>query len=178
VADRRGLRIVAVAGAIGLAILGLAVWGRGRGPWVAPDFSAPNLDGQAMRLSAYRGQVVLVSVWATWCPPCREEMPSMERLYQKLADRGFVILAVSQDETGADGVKTFVDQTKVTFPVLLDPDGDVGRSYGVWGYPESFLVDRTGGIVEHVVGPREWDAPAQVAAIERLMASDPQAAAP
>lgn len=176
-ADRRGLRIAGVAGAIGLAIVGLAVWARGRGPWVAPDFSAPNLDGQAMRLSAYRGQVVLVNVWATWCPPCREEMPSMERLYQKLADRGFVILAVSQDETGADGVKTFVEQTKVTFPVLLDPDGNVGRSYGVWGYPESFLVDRTGNIVEHVVGPREWDASGQVAAIERLMASDPRAAA-
>ena len=130
----------------------------------------PDLAGQAVRLSAYRGQVVLVNLWATWCPPCREEMPSMEKLHEKLKDRGFVLLAVSQDEGGIDGVRQFVEQMKLSFRVLVDPDGEVGRKFGVWGYPESFLVDRDGRIVERVIGPRDWAAPAQIAAIEALLA--------
>jgi peroxiredoxin len=170
-ADRRGVRIAAVTAAIGAGILGLALWARGRTPAVAPDFSLTDLSGQAVRLSAYRGRVVLVNLWATWCPPCREEMPSMERLHQQMKDRGFVLLAVSEDEGGAQTVKSFVDQMKVTFPVLLDPQGEVGRKYGVWGFPESFLLDRDGRIVERVIGPRDWAAPAQIAQIETLLAA-------
>jgi peroxiredoxin len=172
-ADRRGLKIAVVTAAIGAGLLGLALWSRGGTPAVAPDFAVPDLAGQAVRLSAYRGQVVLVNVWATWCPPCRDEMPSMERLHQKLKDRGFVLLAVSQDEGSADGVKSFIEQMKVTFPVLVDPQGEVGRKYGVWGFPESFLVDRDGRIVERVIGPRDWAAPDQIARIEALLAAQP-----
>jgi peroxiredoxin len=170
VADRRGVKIAAATAAIGLALAGLAFWGYHRSSALAPDFAAPDLAGQAVRLSAYRGQVVLVNLWATWCPPCREEMPSMEELHQRLKDRGFVLLAVSQDEGGIDGVKQFVEQMKLTFRVLVDPDGDVGRKFGVWGYPESFLVDRDGQIVERVIGPRDWSAPEQIASIEALLA--------
>ena len=94
----------------------------------------------------------------------------MEKLYARLKDRGFVILAVSEDEGGIDGVKRFVEENKVTFRVLVDPKGEVGQRYGVWGYPESFLVDREGRVVERVIGPREWDAPAQIANIEALLA--------
>jgi peroxiredoxin len=177
-ADRRGVRIAATVGAIGIAIAGVALWAYDRGPKQAPDFSAPNLAGQAVRLSAYRGQVVLVNVWATWCPPCREEMPSMERLYQKLKDRGFVLLAVSEDDTGVDGVKAFVQEMKLSFPVLVDPDGEVGRKLEVWGYPESFLIDREGNIVEHVIGPREWDGPSGLPVVEALLASAPGTAVP
>ncbi|HXJ37511.1 MAG TPA: TlpA disulfide reductase family protein [Candidatus Eisenbacteria bacterium] len=166
------MRIAAVTAAIGVGILVLALWGRGRSLAMAPDFALPDLAGQAIRLSAYRGQVVLVNLWATWCPPCREEMPSMERLYQRLKDRGFVLLAVSQDEGDVEGVKKFAKEMKITFPVLVDPQGDVGRNYGVWGYPESFLLDRSGRIVERVIGPRTWDTPKQVAAIEALLATD------
>lgn len=169
-ADRRGVRIAAVTAAIGIALAGLALWGRGRTAAIAPDFAVPDLAGQAVRLSAYRGQVVLVNLWATWCPPCREEMPSMEKLHETLKDRGFVLLAVSQDEGGIEGVRQFVEQMKLTFRVLVDPDGEVGRKFGVWGYPESFLVDRDGRIVERVIGPRDWSAPAQIAAIEALLA--------
>jgi peroxiredoxin len=176
-ADRRGLKIAAVTAAIGLGVLGFAVWLHGRTPRVAPDFAVPDLDGQAVRLSAYRGRVVLVNLWATWCPPCREEMPSMERLHQRLKDKGFVLLAVSEDEGGAAGVKAFVEQMKVTFPVLLDPDGDVGRKYEVWGFPESFLVDRDGRVVERVIGPRDWSSPQQIARIEALLAAPPGDAA-
>jgi peroxiredoxin len=139
---------------------------------VAPDFTVPDLSGQVVRLSAYRGRVVLVNVWATWCPPCREEMPSMERLHERLKDRGFVLLAVSQDEGPIAGVKAFVEQMKLTFPVLVDPDGEVGRKYGIWGFPESFLVDRDGRIVERVIGPRDWSAPDQIARIEGLLSAD------
>ena len=170
-ADRRGVKIAAATAALGVAVLGLALWTRDRAPAVAPDFAVPDLSGQAVRLSAHRGQVVLVNLWATWCPPCREEMPSMERLYRQLKDRGFVLLAVSQDEDGAAAVKPFVEQMKVTFPVLVDPQGEVGRKYGVWGYPESFLLDREGRVVERVIGPRDWASENQVAQIEALLAA-------
>lgn len=170
-ADRRGVKIVAVTAALGVGLLGVALWARGRTAAVAPDFAVPDLAGQAVRLSAYRGQVVLVNLWATWCPPCREEMPSMERLHQRLKDRGFVLLAVNEDEGGAGPVKAFVDQMKMTFPVLLDPEGDVGRKYGVWGFPESFLLDRDGRVVDHVIGPRDWASATQVAKIEALLAA-------
>jgi cytochrome c biogenesis protein CcmG/thiol:disulfide interchange protein DsbE len=176
-ADRRGVRIVAVTAAIGASVLGLALWLYGRTPPVAPDFAVPDLDGQAVRLSAYRGRVVLVNLWATWCPPCREEIPSMQRLHDRLKDKGFVLLAVSEDEGGAAGVKAFVQQMKVTFPVLLDPDGDVGRKYEIWGFPESFLLDRDGRVVERVIGPRDWSTPEQIARIEALLAAPPGAAA-
>jgi peroxiredoxin len=174
-ADRRGLRIAAVTAAIGAGLLAAALWARGRAPAMAPDFALPDLAGQAVRLSAHRGQVVLVNLWATWCPPCRDEMPSMERLYQRLKDRGFVLLAVSQDEGGRTAVQAFVEQMQITFPVLLDPAGEVGRKYGVWGFPESFLVDRDGRIVERVIGPRDWASPAEIARIEALLAAPPGA---
>jgi peroxiredoxin len=169
-ADRRGVRIAAVTAAIGASVLALGMWLHGRTPQVAPDFALPDLEGQAVRLSAYRGHVVLVNLWATWCPPCRDEMPSMERLYQRLKDKGFVLLAVSEDEGAAAAVKAFVQQMRVTFPVLLDPDGDVGRKYEVWGFPESFLVDRDGRVVERVIGPRDWSSAEQIARIEALLA--------
>jgi cytochrome c biogenesis protein CcmG/thiol:disulfide interchange protein DsbE len=170
-ADRRGVKIAAATAALGVAVLGLALWTRERAPAMAPDFAIPDLSGQAVRLSAHRGQVVLVNLWATWCPPCREEMPSMERLYQRMKDRGFVLLAVSQDEGGAAAVKPFVEDMKVTFPVLVDPQGEVGRKYGVWGYPESFLLDREGRVVERVIGPRDWASETQIAQIEALLAA-------
>ena len=100
----------------------------------------------------------------------------MERLHQRLKDRGFVLLAVSEDEGGPEAVKAFVDQMKVTFPVLLDPEGEVGRKYGVWGFPESFLLDRDGRVVERVIGPRDWASTTQIAQIEALLAAPPGAA--
>ena len=95
----------------------------------------------------------------------------MEQLYRTLKDRGFVLLAVSEDENGAGPVRAFVEQMKVSFPVLLDPQGEVGQKYGVWGYPESFLVDREGGIVEHVIGPRDWASAVEITRIEALLAA-------
>jgi peroxiredoxin len=168
-ADRRGLKIAVVAAAIGTAAAVGLLTLRHRTPSLAPDFAVPDLAGQAVRLSAFRGRVVLVNLWTTWCPPCREEMPSMERLYQRLRDRGFVLLAVSQDEGGAAVVEPFVRQLGLTFPILVDPEQQVGGRFHVWGYPESFLIDREGRIVERIIGPRDWASPEQVAAVERLL---------
>ena len=93
----------------------------------------------------------------------------MERLYQRLKGRGFVLLAVSQDEAGKPVVEPFVRDLGLTFPVLVDPEHQVGDRFGVWGYPESFVIDREGRIVERVIGPRDWAAPEQIAALERLL---------
>jgi peroxiredoxin len=176
-ADRRGL--TAIAGVVALGLLaGVAFFGlRPRAGQMAADFVLPDLQGRAVRLSALRGKVVVVNVWTTWCPPCREEMPSMERLWQKLQGRDFQLLAVSQDEGGAPVVEEFVRQAKISFPVLLDAEHQVGDRYGVWGYPETFVVDRAGRVAERVIGPRAWDAPEAVAQIERLLAADTTVAA-
>ena len=125
----------------------------------APDFVAPDLSGQAVRLSAQRGKVVFLNLWTTWCPPCREEMPSMSDLAKRLAGEDFVMLAVSEDDGGATVVKPFVEQMKLSFPVLVDPTGDVGRRYGVSGYPETFIIDREGRQVARFIGPRNWRDP-------------------
>jgi peroxiredoxin len=99
-------------------------------------------------------------------------MPSMERLYARLHDHGFQLLAVSQDEDGMRVVAPFVKQLGLSFPVLIDPDRQVGDRYGVWGYPESFVIDRNGYVVERVIGPRDWASAESVAGLEALMASD------
>jgi peroxiredoxin len=109
----------------------------------APDFTLQTLDGQAVRLSDYRGQVVLLNTWATWCPPCRAEMPDLEAYYQQHQEDGFVVLAVNSQES-PDTVAAFLGEHEFTFPVLLDPEGEVMREYGVLGLPTSFFIDRDG----------------------------------
>jgi len=177
VARRRGLTVGLTAAAIGLAATAGLVWLQHRGPRLAPDFAVPDLSGQAVRLSALRGKVVLLNLWTTWCPPCREEMPSMERLYERLRDRDFQLLAVSQDEDGKRVVEPFVKEMRLSFPVLVDPDHQVGDRYGVWGYPETFVIDRTGHVVERVIGPRDWASPEEVASLEALIAAGEAGAA-
>lgn len=167
--DRRGLRVLAGM-AVAFVVAGLALWAFPRAPRNAPDFVVPDLQGNAVRLSALRGKVVFLNLWASWCPPCREEMPSMERLYQKFRARDFVMLAVSADEDRA-ALDTFLRDHPVSFPVLVDPQRQVGDAYGVWGYPETLLIDRSGMVAEHVIGPKAWDAPEQAARIEQLLAA-------
>jgi len=177
-ADRRGLRIaLAALGLGGLAVVGLFAMQR-RGPMLAPDFAVPDLSGQAVRLSALRGKVVVLNLWTTWCPPCREEMPSMERLYQQLRNRDFQLLAVSQDEDGRRVVEPFVKDMKLSFPVLIDPEHQVGDRYGVWGYPETFIIDRTGHVAERVIGPRDWASAESVSALESLLSAAGPAGGP
>jgi peroxiredoxin len=175
-ADRRGLTIALVVGAVLLVGAGVLV-GR-RAPALAPDFAVPDLRGRAVRLSALRGKVVLLNVWTTWCPPCRDEMPSMQKLYDRMQGRDFELLAVSQDEGGQSVVEPFVKEMKLSFPVLVDPERQVGERFGVWGYPETFVIDRNGFVVERVIGPRDWSAAAEVAKIEALLAPPAAEATP
>jgi peroxiredoxin len=170
VANGRGLKVLLVTGVLALAVAGGLLALARRGPMLAPDFALPDLAGRTVRLSGLRGKVVVLNLWATWCPPCVEEMPSMERLYGALRDADFALLAVSQDEDGKRVVAPFVERTRLSFPVLLDPERQVGDRYGVSGYPETFVIDRNGLVVEHVIGPRDWDAPAQIAALRALIA--------
>jgi peroxiredoxin len=137
---------------------------------MAPEFTLPTSATQTVRLSDYLGQVVLLNFWATWCPPCRVEMPALERLYVHFRDRGFVALAVSIDTAGAETVVVaFATEQRLTFPIALDPGMTVATRYGVRGLPSTFLVDRRGRIRAIAVGPREWDTPDAYAAIETLL---------
>jgi peroxiredoxin len=121
--------------------------------FLAPDFTLQTLDGQTITLSDLRGQVVLVNLWASWCPPCRAEMPAIERTYQDFRAQGFTVLAVNstvQDKL-ADA-QAFVTQNGLTFPIPLDESGDVTRQYRVSSLPTSFFIGRDGLIREVVIG--------------------------
>lgn len=167
-----------------LSLAGVAwfqqVQSRTRTVFAAPDFELPDLHGRMHRLSALRGKVVFLNLWTTWCPPCRKEMPSMQRLYDRLPPRDFAMLAVSQDEAGAAVVTPFVAEMGLSFPVLIDREARVSGRYGVTGYPETFIIDRQGQVVKHVIGPEEWTSDAIVAYIEHLIAQPDtvQASAP
>jgi peroxiredoxin len=122
----------------------------------APDFGLSNLVGEYVKLSDYRGKVVFLNIWATWCPPCREEMPSMESLYRKLKGRNFEMLAVSIDQDGEKVVRPFVKKYGPTFPVLLDPDNKTYRLYGLTGVPQTFIVDKNGAVIRKIIGAQNW----------------------
>ncbi|OGB95811.1 MAG: hypothetical protein A2Z31_04825 [candidate division NC10 bacterium RBG_16_65_8] len=134
-----------------------------------PEFILPDLGGTPIRLSDHRGKVVLLNFWATWCPPCRAEMPSMETLYQVYRGRGLAILAISNDVSGKSAVEPFVRERGLTFPILLNPEGDVFAQYGVRGLPTSYLVDRRGRVVSAEIGARDWSSGAARETVERLL---------
>lgn len=122
----------------------------------APDFTLIDMQGQKVSLSQYRGKVVIINFWATWCPPCREEMPSMEKLYQDYQDKGLVMLAVNVEENGREVVADFLEKTPYSFSILLDEDNTVQDTYGVYRFPESYIIDRNGIVVEKIIGGRDW----------------------
>ena len=125
-------------------------------PSEALDFTLPDLEGRPVRLREFRGKLVLLSFWATWCTPCLHEMPSMERLYQTFKQTPFVLLAVSTDRQGAQAAKPFVENLNLTFPVLLDSTAEVSQHYGVRGLPTSYLIDPDGRIIGAAIGGRDW----------------------
>jgi peroxiredoxin len=134
------------------------------------NFTLPDLQGHTIQLSDFRGQVVFVNVWATWCPPCVEEMPTIQRLYDQLHERGLEVFAVSIDALGEQVVGPFMRERQLSFPVLLDKQSVIERLYRTGGVPESFIIDKQGRLVEKVVGPRDWAHPRVVAMFERLLA--------
>jgi peroxiredoxin len=125
---------------------------------LAEDFSLPAVGGTYFKLSEQRGKVVLVNFWATWCPPCLEEMPAMERLWRRHKDAGFVLVAISLD-ADPKKVPPFVGAQKLTFPVALDPKMETADRYGVRALPSSFVIDRQGTMTGIALGPRHWDDP-------------------
>jgi peroxiredoxin len=135
----------------------------------APEFSLTDLSGNAMRLANFKGRVVFLNVWTTWCEPCREEMPSMQSLYTRLRGPDFEMLGVNADQGDRAVVEQFVRDHGITFPVLPDPDLQIADRYGVTGYPETFIIDRNGRVVDHQLGPRDWDSIESHAAFRRLI---------
>jgi peroxiredoxin len=135
----------------------------------APDFTLNDLSGTEISLSDFHGQVVVVNFWATWCPPCRAEMPSMEKLYQTLKDQGLVILAVNIEPNGRQTVADFLARNPHTFPVLLDSQGVVQKRYGVFKFPESFVIRKDGTVDDKVVGAIDWAHPEAVAYFRSLL---------
>lgn len=138
---------------------------------MAPDFTFPDLDGNMVTLSSLRGKVVFINIWATWCPTCIEEMPSMEKLYQRMKGREFEILAVSIDVLGEQVVRPFMQKYELTFPALLDNQGTIKKLYATTGVPESFVLDKEGRIVYKAIGPRDWSTQEFIEFFENLIES-------
>lgn len=139
----------------------------------APDFRAFDLAGNdtvGFR-EKYRGQVVLVNIWATWCAPCRDEMPSIEALYKDYAGRGFKVAAVSIDNGPTADVRAFVREYGLTFDILQDPTGRIQGLYQTTGVPESFLLDRDGKIVRRLIGGHDWNNAINRDLVDRLLAN-------
>lgn len=147
----------------------------------APDFRAVDLatgDTVSFR-DRYDGHVTLINIWATWCAPCRAEMPAMQGLYDLLKDRGFRIAAVSIDEGGARDVMAFVEELGLTFDILHDRSGQIEQIYRTTGVPESFLVDRNGIVIRKQLGEHPWNSPANQRIVAQLLGVDaPVAPAP
>ena len=137
----------------------------------APDYRVVDVESDdSVSLRAhYRGHVTLINIWATWCVPCKVEMPAMQRLYDALGPQGFRIAAVSIDQEGPDVVRAFASDLKLTFDILQDRAGGIQQVYQTTGVPESFLIDTAGIIMKRVIGAHDWVAPVNVALIRRLM---------
>ena len=143
---------------------------RPKPPKDAPDFQVRTPEDGQLRLSDLRGKVVFLNFWATWCEPCREEMPSMERLHRAYKDRGLVVLAISTDTQGASVVKPFIKQFGLTFPVGLDPKMAVTTgAFQVWALPSTIIIDRQGKRILFANGARAWDGKAAHALFESLL---------
>lgn len=135
---------------------------------VAVDVTLQDLEGKKIKLSQFKGKVVMLNFWATWCPPCREEMPSMDAMYQKFKGTDLVMLAVSIDEN-AETVREFMKKNNYTMPVYHDPNKDAGAAYGITGVPETFIIDKKGVIAEKVIGPMDWMKPEVTDFIQGLL---------
>jgi peroxiredoxin len=171
--------LLLLGGAVGAA----AYWGRaapaGRPaafpvsrpaePIAASDLELPDLSGRPVRLRDFRGRVVLLNFWATWCAPCREEMPALETLARELGPRGLTVVGVNFKESRQE-VEAFVQEHKLAFPMLLDGAGEVAQRYQVFALPVTFLVDRRGMVVGTVLGIRDWVGPDARAYLGQLLA--------
>lgn len=164
------------------ALLGLGIWRvlqteTGSGPAIgseAPEFELQDLSGELVSLKSFRGKAVLLNFWATWCAPCREEMPSLNALYKRYKDQGFVVLGVSVDENDGDvgskqTIESFLKIIPVDFPILLDPKQSLATTYETFRIPQSFFIDPEGRVVGKVSGPQDYEAPVFAKKVERIL---------
>jgi peroxiredoxin len=135
----------------------------------APDFSLPSVSETNTKLSDFKGKVVLLNFWATWCRYCQKERPALQALYDRYKDKEFVVLSISIDRTSFDIVKKYVEANQITFPTLHDQTMQTASEYGVRGVPTTYFIDREGKAVGGVIGPREWDGQAAQGLIEYLL---------
>jgi len=145
-----------------------------KGERMAPHFSLDHLDGKKVELKQYRGKIVFLNFWATWCGPCKEEMPSMEALYQTFKKDHFVFLAISVDYEERTAVKAFIDKHRYTFPVLMDPKGITLDLYKVRGIPATILIDKKGRMIGRVISPGDWNHPDIETLLKKLLGPSPR----
>ena len=135
----------------------------------APEFRLQKFDGGSVSLADLRGKVVMVHFWATWCPPCVEELPILDRLHRSPLGKEFEMLAVNEDEGGAGALDSFIKQNRVSIPVLLDTGSEVARSYGTFKLPETYIVDRQGVVRAKAIGPWDWNDPANIQVLRNII---------
>ena len=135
---------------------------------VAPDFTLTNPDGKKVSLKDYRGKLVFLNFWATWCEFCQTEMPAMERLYREFKGKGFEIVAVNIKDNRKQAL-AFIQEMKLSYPIMMDPEGEVGLLYGAWAMPATYLIDRKGVVLARLWGPADWYGPAARKLIAALL---------
>jgi len=140
-------------------------------PFPAPEFTLATMSDAQLSLSEHKGKFVLLNFWATWCPPCLKEMPSMETIHKRYQDKGFVVLAVSSDEGGKSDIQPFLDKLDISFPVLIDADKEVSTVYGAVNLPLSFILNREGQVIAGSEGAREWASKEAISVLDELLAS-------
>ena len=144
----------------------------------APDFDLKTVDGKTVHLADYRGRVVMLNFWATWCKPCRQEMPSMEEMskgFRTVAGDRFILLAVNENNVFYQGkVKPFLEKFGIDFTVPLDPLGKLDHLYKLTGVPETFVIDQKGVVAEHVIGPRDWRMKDSLVVVHDLLDHGPK----
>jgi len=140
----------------------------------AIDFTLPDLDGKPHTLSSMRGNVVFLNIWATWCGPCKEEMPSMQFMHEKYQGKPFKIVAVSVDSDPDDVVRKFAEELNLTFLILHDRKGAIKDTYKTTGVPETFIIDQNGIVAQKIWGPRDWSNAANLAIIDSLLKNGPR----
>jgi peroxiredoxin len=139
-----------------------------KGDKKTPDFSLKDLNDKRVGLKQFKGKIIFLNFWATWCGPCKEEMPYIEALYQQFKEKNFVFLTVSVDYEGIKPVKEFINKYQYTFPVLLDPKCETLDLFEVKGIPTTFLIDKKGKMIGKAIGPRDWRSP-EIASLLNLL---------
>ena len=138
----------------------------------APNFTLKDINGEEVKLMDYRGKIVFLNFWATWCPPCRAEMPSMEKLYTEFKDKNFIMLAIDYQESRRV-VKKFSEKLSLSYPILLDSDGTVSSKYAAFAIPVTYLIDQQGYLIGKAVGPRDWASHESFELFNHLLRTSP-----